>query len=84
MKVSNDDTFTGKFNLGGITLVDFSRKVPVKRMVVIDGHGGGLGGSTPLKKFIDPSLNAQKTTKNPPKIRAVGPNFFPSSRILEL
>ena len=30
MKVSNDDTFTGKFNLGGITLVDFSRKVPVK------------------------------------------------------
>ena len=28
MKVSNDDTFTGKFILGGITLVDFSRKVP--------------------------------------------------------
>ena len=30
MKVSNDDTFTAKFNLGGTTLVDFSRKVPVK------------------------------------------------------
>ena len=29
MKVSNDDTFTGKFNLCGITIVDFSRKVPV-------------------------------------------------------
>ena len=29
MKVSNDDTFTGKFNLSGITIVDFSRKVPV-------------------------------------------------------
>ena len=33
MKVSNDDTFTGKFNLGGITLVDFSRGVPVKPKV---------------------------------------------------
>ena len=30
MKVSNDDTFTGKFNLCGITITDFSRKVPVK------------------------------------------------------
>ena len=35
MKVSNDDTFTGKFNLCGITIVDFSRKVPVKRILKI-------------------------------------------------
>ena len=35
MKVSNDDTFTGKFNLGGITLVDFSRKVPVNEGRVV-------------------------------------------------
>ena len=36
MKVLNDDTFTGKFNLCGITLVDFSRKVPVNQIMYFD------------------------------------------------
>ena len=33
MKVSNDDTFTGKFNLCGITIVDFSRALPVNDLI---------------------------------------------------